>query len=242
MDQRRQLQGHDQHRPRAETDQRRWPGSNACAPTARPDAKSFGLENVDDLPPETVIPTTGSLKLVNPAADLKKIHDLTAFSRGLLTNTATGGWRRDLSLMSREIQLPPLHRTCRSSLWPPARCQTYSKAQLNSTANPLIYPWAKYRNNASRAGWAAGAAHLLVERPGGLHPAIHETPFQRQCVQNHHEPCFRFWHPSTATSFAFQDQVRRCPQIARIQWIYSIGSRLAQDTSSGRRQIQYRHP
>ena len=117
----------------------------------KPDAKFFSLEKVDDYPLGTVIPSTATLKLVNQAAELKKIHDITAFSRGLLTNTANGGWRRDLSLFSAALRSLPSTDLPLFTLQP-GKVQTYSKAPSSgSAANPFIYPWATYRNNATGA-------------------------------------------------------------------------------------------
>ena len=57
----------------------------------RADAHEFGYGKIDDLPITTAIPSTATLKLVDPSKDVRRFHDLTAFSSGLLTNTATGG-------------------------------------------------------------------------------------------------------------------------------------------------------
>ena len=119
----------------------------------RADAKSFGLESLISYALGAVIPSSGNLKLVNPAADLKKIHDLTAFSRGLLSNTATGGWRRDLLLMSETFGSLPQSNLPFFTL-APGKDQMSSKAKENSTTgSPLIYPWANYRNNGTGQGW-----------------------------------------------------------------------------------------
>ena len=72
------------------------------------DAKTFGIGELDTLPITTSIPSTSSLELLGTTTDIRRLHDMTAFSRGLLTNTATGGWRRDLSLLSETT--PPCQR------------------------------------------------------------------------------------------------------------------------------------
>ncbi len=191
----------------------------------KPDAKSFGLEKIDTYPLGKVIPSTGSLNLVNPAAELKKIHDLTGYSRGLLTNTATGGWRRDLSLFSERFNSSPgLSGSLPSTNLPlftlePGKVQTFSKA--TSTTRPLIYPWANYRNNASGAGWAQAP-------PISSWSALTDFMLQYRNLSSSSDAS-RTMMPSKISSlygdrFAFQDQTRRCPQIARIQWIYSLCS------------------
>ena len=124
----------------------------------RADAKSFGLGQVSTIAPGTVIPSSGNLKLVNPTADLKKIHDLTAFSRGLLSNTATGGWRRDLSLMSETFGSLP-----QSNLpfftFTPGKDQMSSKAKENSLQSST-FRRSKYKSPSieRRAKFALTAA------------------------------------------------------------------------------------
>ena len=95
----------------------------------RADAKTFGLEKVDDEATTKTLPSTGTLKLVNPAAELKKIHDLTAFSPGLLTNSATGGWRKDLSLMSENYASLPATGLPFFTVTPGKDPLLYSKSQ-----------------------------------------------------------------------------------------------------------------
>jgi hypothetical protein len=195
----------------------------------RADGKIFGLEKVDDYKPNQVVPTTGNLELAAPGTDLRKIHDLTAFSRGLLTNTATGGWRKDLSLMSEKFSSLPSSNLPFFTL-APGKDQAYSKAQLNSTSgNPIIYPWAKYRNNGTGDGWQQVPPicswSALVDYTQ-QYTEISTTTAKTGMPAVFGKPY------GTDQRLAFQDQVRRVPQIARIQWIYSIGSRSAGGTAS----------
>jgi type II secretory pathway pseudopilin PulG len=44
--------------------------------------------------------TMALIEVGNAAAPQNKFHDLSSYSVGLLTNTATGGWRKDLSLLT----------------------------------------------------------------------------------------------------------------------------------------------
>lgn len=81
------------------------------------------------------------------------IGRLTAMSRGLLTNTATGGWRRDVSLFSERFASLPSSNLPLFTLQP-GKVQTYSKAPSSgSAANPILCPWATYRNNGSGSSW-----------------------------------------------------------------------------------------
>ncbi len=191
----------------------------------RADAKSFGLESVNTYALGAVIPSTGNLKLVNPAADLKKIHDLTAFSRGLLTNTATGGWRRDLSLMSENFSSLPSSNLPFFTLTP-GKDLTSSKAQLNSTSgSPIIYPWAKYRNNGTGDGWRQVPPVCSWSALVDYTQQYTKLPASGSATKTTMSPTFAFGTLAGAQRLEFQDKVRRVPQIARIQWIYSIGSR-----------------
>jgi len=189
------------------------------------DAKVFELENVETYALGTTIPSTGNLKLVNPAAELKKIHDLTAVSRGLLTNTATGGWRKDLSLMSEKFSVLPSSNLPFFTL-APGKDHMFSKAQLGTTAgSPIIYPWAKYRNNAAGSGWQQVPPICSWSALVDYTQQYTRLPSSGTASRTTMPAVFASYGDG-AQRIQFQDQVRRTPQIARIQWVYSIGSRL----------------
>lgn len=96
-----------------------------------------------DLPSNTNSSTTQTVS--------QKYHQaITSYSRGLLTNTATGGWRRDLSIMAEKWNDATLPTT---SL-PVFSAEPYDNAltsSLSLTANPSdasIYPWISQDNIA----------------------------------------------------------------------------------------------
>lgn len=194
------------------------------------DANSFGLEKVETYALGMTIPSTGNLKLVNPSTDLRKIHDLTASSRGLLTNTATGGWRKDLSLMSEKFSVLPQSNLPFFTL-SPGKDQLFSKAQLGSTTgSPLIYPWARYRNNATGSGWQQVPPICSWSALVDYTQQYTRLPSSGSASRTTMPAVFGSYGDGNQR-LQFQDQVRRTPQIARIQWIYSIGSRLVQGSN-----------
>ncbi|MCB1131667.1 MAG: hypothetical protein KDN05_11090, partial [Verrucomicrobiae bacterium] len=186
----------------------------------RPDAKTFDLAKVDDLEATRRLPSTPSLRLVGDKKTPARIHDLTAYSRGLLTNTAAGGWRRDLSLFSERFgSLPSRNLPLYTPV--PGEEQTYSKAPTSGNApNPVIYPWATYRNGASGSAW-------MQVPPICSWTALvdYMTQYQKVNSSNASRTSMPTFIDGVGGSrFNFQDQVRRFPQIARIHWIYSLCS------------------
>ena len=70
---------------------------------AIPDPTEFGLA----APPDFALPTAGTMAVTSGAAATARFHDATVWSMGLLANAATGGWKRDLSLMTEKFaELP----------------------------------------------------------------------------------------------------------------------------------------
>ena len=193
----------------------------------RADAASFGLDAVKSLPQNVSIPSTKTLNLVNKTAEIRKLHDLTTFNRGLLTNTATGGWRKDLSLLSENFAGLPKTQLPSFTL-KPGQVQTFSKAQVSTSPdvhppNALLYPWANYKNSPSFpaylqvppiCSWSALADYMLQYR------YLTTSSAGRTAM-----PFFAQNFVSPDRRFGFQDQVRRSPNIAKLQWIFSFCSR-----------------
>lgn len=191
----------------------------------RADAKTFGLEIVNDYDVSRTLPSTGSLELAaSTNSDLRWIHDLTAFSKGLLTNTATGGWRKDLTLMSENYPVLP------SSSLPfftvtPGKDILYSKSQpTGNGGKPLLYPWTNYGKQDNKDYWWEGISPIcswsaLVD----FTQQYRNLPTSGTAAKTVMKRPLAFGFPNDRTNF--HDKVRRIPQVARVQWIYSIGSR-----------------
>jgi hypothetical protein len=189
----------------------------------RADATTFGLDEINNQKTAKHLPTTASLKLVNPSANLKKFHDLTAFSPGLLTNTATGGWRKDLSLMSENYASLPSTKLPFFTV-APGNDLEYSKSQASgNSGNPMLYHWANFGAVSPDQWWLGVPPICSWSALVNFTQQYRNFPSNGNAAKTAMNEPLAFGFPNERAKYF--DQVRRIPQLARIQWIYSIGSR-----------------
>lgn len=168
--------------------------------------KTVGLGQVD------LISDDGTL----PAAQ-EFYHDLSVNSVGLLTNVATGGWKKDLSLFSedenRQTRGLPLFRLS------PDQVSTSEMATTRNfrAENSILYPWSDYRGNSNslpiyQHGAVASWAHMLDYATS--YKRLRLGTSGRAVVQASSEDI-------NGDDYEFLHKVRILPVIARIQWVFS---------------------
>ena len=185
----------------------------------RPDPATFSLEKVASA---AIIPGTASLALVDTAADKGKFHDLTGYATGLLTNTATGGWKKDLSLLSEGFSSLPADGLPLFTA-KPGQVTEYAKAQPSSHApKALLYPWANYRADPSRPAWAQVPPICSWSALADF--ATQWNSLSTSAASRTSMPAAVSDYGSSGNRFQWQERVRRSPQLARIHWIYSLCS------------------
>lgn len=195
-----------------------------------PDPAVFDLAEVRDLDAETTsLPSDATLRLVNAKADLRGFHDFTSSSVGLLTNVATGGWRKDLSLMTEKFNSLPSGNLPFFTV-KPGKNLNASKADPSShPPGALLYPWATYRDSPSGAGWQQ--VPPICSWSALVDYALQYRNLTTASAAKTSMPTHVFSHGAASSRFNFQDKVRRAPQIARMHWIYSMGSAVASATT-----------
>ena len=190
----------------------------------------FGLGELHDETAYSVgalLPSDLSLQLVNDSVFKEHFHDLTSYSVGLQTNAATGGWKRDLSLFME--QFDQLGENDLFTFKPTPETYIRSNKAVGNTsanANALMYNWAGYREENSSGNvwanippicsWTALADYVGQYKDLG---SIDESATIMDAEGGN------ISGNSAADRFQYLDQVRRAPQIARIQWILSYSSR-----------------
>jgi len=190
----------------------------------RADAEFFGLSGVDDLTVGTNVPSRNSLQLVDGAGDIRRFHDLTNYSRGLLINVAAGGWKKDLSLLTEHYEFLPT-RDLPSLSVKPGEDLTFTRTTVagtrgNQPTDALLYPWGRFRT-ISAAAWGQIP-------PIGTWTSLVDYALQYRELGNSSQG--RTVIPSRIAGtranerFEFQDRVRRVPILARIQWVFSFCS------------------
>jgi type II secretory pathway pseudopilin PulG len=156
--------------------------NNADGATAKPGRKAISRKSM------------GLIEANNPTEPQKKFHDLTTQSVGLLTNTATGGWRKDLSILTERwddiyASYPggklPLFRytptTAATSLVPKPTVTNYKPVQTN------LYPWSDYSIilgnetpitlHAASASWASMVSFATTYKKFSFNSGVAESPF-----------------------------------------------------------------
>lgn len=189
--------------------------SERLSSSAGPEEETFDITDTDDL---SQVSSRGSLNLLpNSVAAGRSVsqtyfHDLTTYARGLLTNTANGGWRRDLSLMSEqwgtlESPYPSTAGFPFYTLSPGVETQ----ALKNSGAvGGLIYPWAE-ESIFSRVGGASVGWGALFD---------FATQYQ-EIISGDSSGNITF---DQSLPDSPRDGLNRLPILARIHWVLSFSS------------------
>jgi len=147
-------------------------------------------------------------------------HDLSATSVGLLTNTATGGWRKDLSLATENWAQLPASNLPFFRLTPDKDGTAAKPTSGNATAaSSMLYPWAAYRGSASdmtiyRHGPVTSWENLRDYAT--LYKKITSTSSGRNRIASS-----SFAIDDGGNAFNFLHKVRLLPVVARVQWVFS---------------------
>jgi hypothetical protein len=168
----------------------------------------------------------GQTDLFSDAATLRAsrefFHDLSTSSVGLLTNSATGGWKKDLSLLTENWQAGarglPMFRV-KPGL--DILCDMPTSANV-ATSRSMLYPWASYRGTPSEipiyqhgptSSWENLKDYAL------MYKRISPTSSGRATIAPVSEAI-------DADKFNFLHKVRVLPVIARVQWVFSHSAAL----------------
>ncbi|MDB9741582.1 hypothetical protein OAB00_01870 [Akkermansiaceae bacterium] len=109
------------------------------------DLETFGFNVASEYDKGLTLPTLELMSNGGGTEPAKNnYHDITTYSNGLLTNTATGGWRKDLSLMGEKWKNGDISASGFPVFTPePDVADLTSSLMLASSASSgSIYPWA----------------------------------------------------------------------------------------------------
>ena len=206
------------HRPDSDTSGR-W--AALAKSHAAVDPKPFRLDTLlNDAAPADKALTLQQADLIATADSAKAsddfFYDLSAVSVGLLTNTATGGWRKDLSLLTENWSNQP------SSKMPMFRVTPQKDLQANraTSTSPLasgsmLYPWATYRS---------GNVPIYQLGPvSSWENLVNFATFYKRVSASSSGRFSTNTYSSAigGNSFNFIHKVRILPVIARTQWVFS---------------------
>ncbi|MDG1300414.1 MAG: hypothetical protein P8R37_02370 [Opitutae bacterium] len=212
--------------PTVPTDVLGW--AERLTSSTRPDTSVFDItesNELDRVASRASLDQLSSRGTNELPASKEYFHDLTNYSRGLLTNTATGGWRRDLSLLSEQWAdvstedfdpkgLPMF------TLQPGVQTAVRKGGDDVASDGALIYPWAvesKFPGPQSQEinGGASTSWDALVD---------FSTQYKKILSG---DASGQVLFPSD--SLPARDECSRSLLITRIHWIFSFSSREVPD-------------
>ncbi|MCU0781836.1 MAG: hypothetical protein MUF04_12145, partial [Akkermansiaceae bacterium] len=219
------------------------------------DPEPFGLDALLADPKtaeKAVTLNTGDLLAAQGATTSpgESFHDLSAGSVGLLTNTATGGWRKDFSLLCEsrsqqpKIGLPFFQLTPTTAT--KAALPTRRAIESCYPAGAMLYPWSAYRPQIP--GWI-GPIYRQTAISSWENLFDYATYYQRITVSANGRASVPLQFnsiglqpPDTPQNhFDYIHRVRVLPVVARIQWVFSHSAeRLPQSKPGDPEQYQPR--
>lgn len=189
------------------------------------DTKPFRMEKLLNDP----VPAANAISLLQTdliadrkgslSASSEFFHDLSTSSVGQLTNTATGGWRKDLSLLTENWNNVPKTNQPFFRVTP-GNDILFNIPVSGGNYRPdtsLIYPWSAYRGTNTFAFYKHGAVSSWenLKDWATLYKAMTGNGTQISCQST---PNDRF---GPIINFNFLHKVRIIPVVARVQWIFS---------------------
>lgn len=186
-------------------------GMNALLSDPSPAEKGISLAQTDLFSQAGTLPTSR-----------EHFHDLSTSSVGLLTNVATGGWKKDFSLLTENWSKAgtrglPFFRV------KPGQDILSSLPTSSSVAasNSILYPWSSYRGNSNDIPTYQHGAVSSWENLNDwilMYKKISTSGSGRASIA---PASFRIDENTPGGRFGFLHKVRILPVIARIQWVFS---------------------
>lgn len=202
--------------------------ANMAKSHAVADPKPFRLEPLleDPTAAENILSLSQADILASPSylkASREFYHDLSAVSVGLLTNSATGGWRKDMSLLSETWESQSVSNLPMFRLRPEPVVNTQAAFATFTNVfatGSLFYPWANYSTATQLQQPVASWSNLMdfvsfYKRGSGDNSITTSSTGVRSATA-------WAWDSTLSMSdYRHLHKVRLYPVVARIQWVFS---------------------